>query len=167
MQTGIDVVVISVVVIFVTIGLTKLFTDFWDKLFDRVKQWRNPDIKIEIRRAVHKFNRGLFLHNMDIVFYNTTEIQTRIENVKIFDKKKRELEFVRHGQAGPVTSFDIPGYDIVPWFIFCNRQQTGETTHAKLKVCIYPVGKRKICKKFESTIIEAGQFPTGDFFVAF
>jgi hypothetical protein len=71
------------------------------------------------------------------VLSNTTETETRIEDIKIFDKQKRELEFVTRGLTGSVTSFNIQGNDSQNWFIFCRRKPTNETSLVKLKTCIY------------------------------
>ncbi len=168
MQADTNTLIIALgilVIMFVTIGLSRIFTDFWDNLLRRIKEWRNPEIQIKVERAVHKFDAGVFLYSTDLVFSNTTETETRIEDIKIFDKRKRELEFVTRGHTGPVTSFNIQGNDHQKWFIFCRQKQTGETTLVKLKACIYRTGKKKTCKKFESRLVSEGEFPTGEWFI--
>lgn len=167
MQMDIITLFLTALALFITIGLTAAFTDVWNGLFGRIKERRNPEIQIRIEQATHIHDRGLFLHNMRMSFSNTTETETRIDNIKFFDKKKRELEYVTRGMTGIITSFDIRGNASQFWSIFCHRQPTGETNLVKLKVCIYRVGKRTICKTFESRLVSERQFDSGDWFIIY
>lgn len=143
-----------------------LFGYFFREIGGMIKERFKPEIQVTVKSAVHKFDAGLFLHSVYLNISNTTETEMRIDNITLFDKRKRELRYVTRGHTSAVTEFDIRGGETQSWSCFCHREPTGETDWVKLRLVIERTGRRTLRTKFESRLVLEGEFPTGEWIIA-
>ena len=107
MQLDIVLVTVTILVLFLTVGLTLLSTHFFKEIAGKIRERFKPELEVKVESAVHKVDGGLFLHSIDLSSSNTTERETRIDITTIFDKLGRELRYVTRGHTSPVTEFNI------------------------------------------------------------
>lgn len=162
MQFDANLIVVARLGLFLSIGFSLLFTDFWKGVFRRIREWVTPGIQIEVSLAVHKFDAGLFLHSIILNISNTTERETRIDNITIFDKRRRELRYITRKSS--LTELNIGDSETQHWYCFCHREPTGETDLVRLGLAIERTGKRTLWKIFESRLVSDGEFPAEDRF---
>ena len=135
-----------------------LFGYFFKEIAGWIKELFEPGIQVVVELSRYKFDRGKFLHRIDLRITNTSESETRIDNITIFDKRMREMQYVT-SKTSP-REFDIRGSETQSWFCFCHREPTGETNLVKLRLAIERSGKRKLWKIFESRFDSPEKFPS-------
>ena len=150
--------------LFLTVGFTTLFVYFFKEIAGKIRKRFVNEVHVTVKSSVHMFDRGLFLHSIDLRLTNTTETDMRIDNLTIFDKRGRELQYVTRGPTSSTTEFDISGDETYSWSGFRHRNPTGETNRVKLKLTIESIGKRTISRNFESRLVPPERFPSGEFF---
>lgn len=152
--------IILVVGMFLGVGLEMLSKNFWGELGRRIMERIKSEVQVDIISVVHTQEAGLFVHSIELEITKRSKEIVRITNMTIYDKLGRVMPLIMRGQTYPETEFEI--YDTsVPWSAFCHRQPTGESDLAKLTLAIEMIGKRTIWRKLKSTIVSAGEFPTG------
>lgn len=157
MQFDPYLIAVGFVVLFLTIGLSMVFTDIWKGVLRRIRERFVSGIQIEVELAVHEFDRGgLFSHYIGLNISNTSKRNMRIDNIKILDKRKRELK----SDTSSGTPLDIGPDNDGNWFCFCQRKPTRETDIVRLKMGIERLGKRTIWKSFESRFVSDREFPS-------
>jgi hypothetical protein len=153
----IDIVAGDILVLFLTVGLSMLFGYFFKEIADWIKVQFRPEIHVQVELAVHKFDGGAFLHSMFLKFTNMSETETRIDNITMYDKSMRELNFDTHNTSPLV--FNVRGGETQNWWCSCHRDGTGETGLVKLRLAIDRLGKRRLWKIFESRLVTDEEFP--------
>lgn len=164
MQIDIIVGLITVVVLFVTIGFSMLFSNFWRELGRRIRERIKSEIQVDVISAVHIQEAGLFVHCIDLELSKRSKEEMRIANMTIYDKLGREMPYVMRGHTYPATEFNIDGSETQRWRGFCHRESTGETDRVRIRLAIERIGKRTLWKSFESRTVPPREFPTGEWF---
>ena len=168
----IDIVFIGnvLVILFLTGAVTTLFAFIYKKfggiVLERLKRFKN-EFQVDIVDCIHTDESGLFIHFLELNISNNKVSTMRIDNISLFDKQGRELNFITRGHTSPITEFEINGNETEPWRCFCQRQPTGESDQAKLKLVIEKRGKRTTKKNLVSTIVPKRKFPTGEIMIVF
>jgi len=159
--TPMGIVMIGIISV-IGFALLQLFVvDLYGDVKNRLNRSKSG-IKIETGDCMHTDYAGVIEHWIHFEITNGTKQTLRIDDIAVYDKRKRKMSFFSRGYVSTETKIEIPPDYTMPKSYFCKREPTGETDIVKLKMKIDIRGKGTRSLKIESMGVSKEKLPIGE-----